>query len=319
MPVAPRSLAGIHRRGFTLIELLVVIAIIAVLIALLLPAIQQAREAARRSQCSNQLKQIGIALHNYHDTNRALPPGWIGLTNGVPDVENGRSGFGWAAYLLTFMDQAAIANQLDWNLGIDHAANTVARATYLPAFRCPSDTGPQFWQLNEEGTTNPLAVLPNANYVACFGVFGWEDVCDASVATPQLPFPLAQCHPSLATGPFFHLSAVRLADVTDGLSNSIFAGEHRTRTNLPLGVEPWYSTWVGVYPGGSEAIARTHAVADHTPNHPSNHIDDFSSPHTSGVNILFGDGRVRMLTQNIDEALFKALCTRAGGETVSEF
>ncbi|MBM4076801.1 MAG: DUF1559 domain-containing protein, partial [Planctomycetes bacterium] len=102
-------------RGFTLIELLVVIAIIAVLISLLLPAVQQAREAARRTQCRNNLKQIGLALHNYHDSFTAIPPGWIGVTANVPDIE-GTNGFSWAVFLLPSMDQGNLYNRINFNL-----------------------------------------------------------------------------------------------------------------------------------------------------------------------------------------------------------
>ena len=105
-------------RGFTLVELLVVIAIIAVLIALLLPAVQQAREAARRTQCKNNLKQIGLALHNYHDNYNALPPGWIGVTNGGPDIY-GLNGWGWASRILPQIDQSPLYNQLNFLVKIE--------------------------------------------------------------------------------------------------------------------------------------------------------------------------------------------------------
>ena len=98
------------------------------------------------------------------------------------------------------------------------------------------------------------------------------------------------------------------------MSNTVFLGEHRTNNALN-----WHSTWVGVVAGGDEAIARVLAVSDHTPNHPAQHIDDFSSAHTGGVHLLFGDGRVRFVTQNIDTQLFKAIATRSGGEIMGEF
>ena len=124
-------------RGFTLIELLVVIAIIAVLIALLLPAVQQAREAARRAQCKNHLKQIGLALHNYHDIANGLPPGWIGVNSTFqPDVFGG-NGWGWAARILPQMDQGPLFNTLNFSLHMTATAHAAARTTTLPAFRCP--------------------------------------------------------------------------------------------------------------------------------------------------------------------------------------
>src|SRR5262245_33661195 len=107
-----------HRRGFTLIELLVVIAIIAILIALLLPAVQSAREAARRSQCKNNLKQIGIALHDYHETNNCLPPGWLGVSGNQPDP-NGPTGIGWASHLLPGLDNKSLFQQINFGQTVD--------------------------------------------------------------------------------------------------------------------------------------------------------------------------------------------------------
>ncbi len=299
------SLSRRFRRGFTLIELLVVIAIIAVLIALLLPAVQQAREAARRSQCINNLKQLGLALHNYHDNMNAFPPGWIGVQSGVPNMQ-GPNGFAWGSHILPHLDQAPLYNRLNFGVSCLDPSNLVARQTALPAFRCPSDPSTDIWSLGQEGNlSNILATLPTANYVASFGSQGFEDIC----ATP--PFPAAQC---VSNGMFYHNSATRMADAADGTSNTVFLGEHRTNNSLG-----WHSTWVGVVPQGDEAIARILAVSDHTPNHPALHIDDFSSWHVGGVHLLFGDGRVRFVNQYIDSNLFKAIATRAGGEVTSEF
>ena len=303
-----------RRTGFTLIELLVVIAIIAILIALLLPAVQQAREAARRSQCVNNLKQLGLALHNYHDTHNALPPGWIGVTGNVPDME-GNSGFAWGAHILPQMDQAPLYNQLNFNRECyDTNFNAIAMNTVLPAFRCPTDPSTDRWRIAEEGNpTNFLATLPTANYVGNFGTEGPEDVCAAA------PFPNAQC---TADGVFYHNSVTRLRDLIDGSSNTVMLGEHRTDTRpttiAATGME-WHSTWVGNVAGGEEAAVRFLGVGDHTPNHPSLHIDDFSSWHTGGVHFLFGDGRVRFVNENVDHVLFHGVLTRSGGEVLGEF
>lgn len=293
------------RRAFTLIELLVVIAIIAVLIALLLPAVQQAREAARRAQCINNLKQLGIALHNYHDTSNTLPPGWIGVQGGGPDMEGG-SGFSWAYHLLPYIDQAPIYNQSNGTVSLLDPSNDVLRKTYFPAFRCPSDSGPNSWEIMEEDNpTTVITTLTTSNYVGSFGTEGAEDIC----VNP--PFPAAQCS---GDGIFSHNSKVRLADIVDGTSNTIILGEHRTDRGLG-----WNSSWYGFIPGGEEATARFLGVADHTPNHRAQHIDDFSSSHVGGVHMLFGDGRVRFVTENIDLNVFRSLATRIGGEVVSDF
>ena len=197
-----------RRRAFTLIELLVVIAIIAVLIALLLPAVQQAREAARRSQCINNLKQHGLALHNYHDTYATFPPGWIGVQANASHVE-GPSGFAWGAHTLPYIDQATLYSQINFNVSLVDPSNDVARKQVIGVFRCPSDPSSETWQLGEEGNpTNILTTLPSANYVGSFGTLGPEDLCVAA------PFPASQCR---GDGMFSHNSKIRMADIADGV------------------------------------------------------------------------------------------------------
>ena len=290
------------RKAFTLIELLVVIAIIAILVALLLPAVQQAREAARRSQCKNNLKQIGLALHNYHDVNSVLPPGWIGVTAGVSDIY-GVNGWGWAAKLLPQMEQGALYNQLNFNVRVGDPLNAAHRVRPIATFRCPSDTGPDTWTIKDSSGT-ALADLATANYV---GVFGASDIDDCYSAPNS---------PCVGEGAFFQNSRVRFADITDGLSNTIVAGEHRSRKDPGI---TWNSTWAGVIANGDDAIVRVLGAADHTPNHPSNHIDDFSSMHVGGAHFVLGDGAVRFVGTNIDIGVYQSLATRAGGETPSEY
>lgn len=292
------------RRGFTLIELLVVIAIIAILIALLLPAVQQAREAARRTQTRNYLKQIGIALHNYHDKSKSLPPGWIGVSNGRADVE-GPSGWGWAALILPELDQGPLHDQLDFHQPVDAGVNDIARRTALPVFRSPSDPSPELWQLNDEDTGALLTRLPTANFVGNFGTMELED-CEG----------LAAGMTCQGDGVFFHNSSIRFRDLTDGVSNTFLVGQRKTDTSQ---TPPWHSTWVGVIAGGEEAFARILGVADHSPNSAASHLDDFSSNHAGGVHFLFGDGRVRFVSENIDLGIYQALATRNGREPVGDF
>jgi len=292
------------RVGFTLIELLVVIAIIAVLIALLLPAVQQARDAARRTQNRNNLKQIGIALHNYHEAHNVFPPGWIGVTAGQQHVE-GESGFGWATFLLPNLEQEPLYKRLDFSQPLMAPANGVARNTYLPAFRNPSDSADNLWEITSEADGSALTMLPTANYIGNFGTTELEE-CEG----------LAAGTPCAGNGMFFLNSAVRIRDVTDGTSNTFHVGERRTRTD----VDPeWHSTWVGVAPEGEEAFARILGVADHRPNSPAGHLDDFSGPSPGGVFFLFVDGRVRFVTENINLGVYQSLATRNGGELVGEF
>ncbi|WP_417392500.1 DUF1559 domain-containing protein [Gimesia sp.] len=291
------------RRGFTLIELLVVIAIIAILIALLLPAVQQAREAARRSTCKNNLKQIGLALHNYNETHSVLPSGWIGVEPGVgANVEYG-SGWGWGTMILPFMDQSPLYNKINFSRDINDPIQTTGLVDIvLPAFRCPSDPADNSFELEEEGSPGTVLIrLATANYI---GVFGSEELDDCEIVAPG-----TNCQSS---GTFYQNSNTRFRDVTDGLSQTLFAGERKTDATAG-----WYSTWVGAVPEGAETFARVLGATDHVPNDPASHFDDFSSHHTGGAQFLFGDGRVRFISENIDKTVYQSLSSIRGGELTS--
>ncbi len=289
--------------GFTLIELLVVIAIIAILISLLLPAVQQAREAARRSQCRNNLKQLGLAVHNYHDQFSMLPPGWIGVNAvGQPDTE-GLNGWAWGTRLLPNLDQAPMYGRINFSLSVADPAHSALIRSSLPTFRCPSDVGPAEWTILSEADGSSLATLASANYV---GVFGTTDI-DACEGVPA-PF---QCR---GDGALFHNSRLPFSNFTDGLSSTLILGEHRTNEQLD-----WHSTWAGFIPEGEEAAVRFLGTCDHTPNSPSNHIDDFSSLHVGGAHFTLGDGAVRFVSTNIDLRLYQSLATRAGNEPTGDF
>jgi prepilin-type N-terminal cleavage/methylation domain-containing protein len=279
-----------RRSAFTLVELLVVIAIIGVLVALLLPAIQAAREAARASQCKNSLKQLGLALHGYHDVMNQLPAGWIG--NGP----EGPPGWGWPTALLAYFEQKNLAESgIRFHLPIDHPQNLAARETVLPLLLCSSDGHAKQFTIgaddalgaNIDGGT-PLFKIARSNYVGMFGTLEVEDEA------------------SNGDGVFFHNSRVRFAEITDGLSNTLVVGER----NAAFGG----SLWAGVVDGAAEAMVRIVGVADHTPNHPSLHFDDFASYHPSGVHFLVGDGSVRRFNDSIDHGVYQGLATRAGGE-----
>lgn len=289
-------------RGFTLIELLVVIAIIAVLIALLLPAVQQAREAARRTQCRNNLKQIGLALHNYHDSYQALPPGWVGVTQGQPDV-SGINGWSVFAKILPQIDQSPLYDRIDFNSQVGAPSNAAVRTTTLPAFRCPSDVIPDKWTIPTVGTTNPLADLAAASYA---GVFGKDEVDDCNGLAPGVP-----CS---SDGMFFLNSRVRFADVTDGLSATLVTGERMTRSS-----KGWLYTWAGVVSGADNPICRILGDTDVPPNHSDVRMDEFASYHTGGAQFVMGDGAVRFVSTNIDLNVYRSLASRASGDIVGEF
>jgi len=303
-------------RGFTLVELLVVIAIIGILIALLLPAVQAAREAARRMSCTNNLKQIGLALHMHHDTQKKLPPGWstIDPLTRQPDPD-GHPGWGWAAYILPFMEQKNVADQLlDFELPITDPANGRGRVTVIPTFRCPSDVGPETFELHEghhHGHTAGSAgaasgqdhhdafpvELATGNYIAVFGTVDLHEACEHD-----------DCR---GDGTFYRNSQTRFRDMLDGLSQTLMVGERSSQ------IAP--STWVGVVPGGEHAPGRVVGVATYPPNSREDHFHNFSSRHPQGTNFLLADGSVHMVPETIEEPVYHALCTRDGGESVQGF
>jgi prepilin-type N-terminal cleavage/methylation domain-containing protein len=275
-------------KAFTLIELLVVIAIIGVMVALLLPAVQAAREAARRIDCRNNCKQIGVALHAYHDVYRQLPAGWIA------DPNSGEPGWGWATHILPFLEQNNLHAQIQLNLPIADPANQIERETSLSGYRCVSDgrgIGPHVL-LADEATGNPLFKVARANYVGVFGTLEIED------------------DPFAGDGVFFQNSNLGFADVVDGLSNTIFVGERCSRIDG--------STWTGAVEGAEEGLARIVGSTDHVPNHPAAHFDDFSSYHPTGAHFTLGDGSVRMIADTIDLAVYQALATRMGDEPIGQ-
>lgn len=296
-------------RGFTLIELLVVIAIIAILIALLLPAVQQAREAARRTQCRNNLKQLGLALHNYHDVHRAFPSGWIGVDRGRADAHHGITGAGWGIMILPMIEQTSLYQQFNANASISDPVNAALLAAKLPAFRCPSDSGPDTWQILDEQTASVLAELPTANYIGSFGTVELDGCENIPGNAPVRG--TGQC---VSDGVFYHNSVVRLRDILDGTTNTMMLGERRT--NRQRG---WFSTWPGVVPRGEESFQRVLGSADHVPNSPESHFDDFSSMHVGGAIFGMADGSVRFISENIDHNLYQSIATIQNGEVVGEY
>jgi len=294
-----------RRSAFTLIELLVVIAIIAVLIGLLVPAVQKVREAASRTQCLNNLKQIGLALHAYHDTNKRFPAGYADVSP-WPNDDAG-PGWGWAAYILDYVEQGSVRNKIDFKLSVgDSSANIIAaRTTLLAVFSCPSDQllTPSGTFTVSDGLGNSW-LLAQASYVACNGNDGVDDM-----STPQ------------HTGAFIRGRGFRTADFVDGLSNTLFVGERSTTMSI--------ATWAGVIPGalvpsvrspGSFSGASALVLGHCGPHLPNDDIvtdaDAMSSAHRIGVQFLFGDGSVHIIDNGIDMAIYDALATRAGGEIV---
>ena len=307
------SLSSRCRRGFTLIELLVVIAIIAVLVALLLPAVQSAREAARRSQCKNNLKQIGLALHNYHDVGSGLPSGWIGVSNFTADPE-GESGFGWGTMIIPHLDSNNLYAQLNTKRPLDDRSGSPSNAELLriviPVYSCPSDSNPSiFTTMDRNGVDVERSI---ANYAGVFGTIELHD-CENPPGTAPVT-PDGQC---VSDGVFYHNSFIKLRDITDGLSNTLMVGERSTNENQHTGGS-FYGTWAGALPGVHEEPARIVAHAEHPPNEGI-HAEDFSSLHPGGAHFLMGDGRVKFVSDTIDGTVFQGLSTRSGDENPADF
>ena len=231
------------RSGFTLIELLVVIAIIGILVGMLLPAVQKVREAAARAKCANNLKQIGLALHNYHDAVGHFPAGYVdGNTNpdSTPDNDVG-PGWGWATYILPFMEQGNLYAQINLGVTVGTGVNAQISQTDIPIYQCPSDPYQQIWPVYDSTFSSPVTMLSHANYVGCNG---WEECFNnaGGDAQGQGGDGLQGGFGKSGDGLFYRNSKNRIADVTDGLSNTIIVGE-RSGNHSP-------TTWTGAYPGG---------------------------------------------------------------------
>jgi len=319
-----------HRRAFTLIELLVVIAIIALLIALLLPAVQSAREAARRMQCTNNLKQIGIALHNYHAAIGAFPPGYLSLIDPITAAtpfDNGGPGWGWLSFSLNQMEQLPTYNSINFVLGIEFPDNQTARLNVIGSFFCPSDAYRQDTFTVVDATTTgttpgaPICVVASSNYV---GSVGSGDPSSLYPYVPSDPPPGRDN----GNGLFFRNHSVTIAQITDGTSQTFAAGERSqnlsraswtgavTNAAVPLVA---LQAEAGLDPEGGGALVLSHTGEGHGPNSPSGlaHGDQYWSLHPGGANFLFADGSVRFIKELINFSIFQAIATRAGGEVLS--
>lgn len=343
---------GRNRAGFTLIELLVVIAIIAVLIALLLPAVQQAREAARRTQCKNNLKQLGLALHNFHDTFLHFPVG---------EYNNDNNQWGWNLFVLPYMDQAPLytaitVDTVNWNnawvppnMGggpnstlpggnIDNIHNATANfgrcdtnnivgngvfpggavAAKLNALVCPSDILPAA-NANGFAKTNYLASVGNsqnwggATSIGCGGVTG-----------------KLQNGILLFSNDDANTYVTRMADVTDGTSNTVCIGEVSCSTSTTTGTPTRLPVWAGANGGGcgtTQDVGRVFRAMDAAlpPNNGSNTAPSalsdytFGSQHVGGLQVLLTDGSVRFVSLNISATTWGELGSRNGGGILGDF
>lgn len=346
-------------RGFTLVELLVVIAIIGTLISLLLPAVQAAREAARRMQCANNLKQLGLAMQAYEGFYKQLPPGYVSNSHLSPAPADrdptswdASPGWGWGAHILDFIEASNIANAVDKSEPFWASKYASLILTSIPTFICPSSSGAIEPFVIADETGNPLGLgggqiqVARSHYVASHGQEScWGD-CGGSASQVVFADIYSQAKKTvmhnrnvslIADGPFYRNSKTRLKEVTDGLANTIFLGEH---SSLLSG-----KTWVGVAPGAfthplfsspengpdtAATLVLVHAGPSggeedvnglpiiHPLNFPTYHVGQMFSEHPGGGNVGLGDGSTHFVSNDVDLIIWAEFSSIAEGEPVRE-
>ena len=309
------------RCAFTLVELLVVIAIIGVLVGLLLPAVQSAREAARRVSCQNNLKQQGLAMHMHHDSYERMPSGYIspGVTPADPAVAETSMGYAWGMQILPYLEEGSLGTQIDRSREATDPVNAalVAEAR-VSVYQCPTDSPPLHFEVS--GAAGSMS-LPSSNYAA---ILGYNNVTAS---------------PGKGTGVYYRNSRHRFADIKDGTSKTICVGErkHLHDFGISPGVDAnttWYAAIPGVFRPAGMAMMPMHRegpgslVLGHvgqpgmgmgkTPNH-TNHIVHYSSQHPGGVMFLLCDGSTHFIRDDIDYATFRNLGERADGHPLGEY
>lgn len=297
------------RPGFTRIELLVAAAMGLLLAANAAPAVMQFREAAQRTQCKNNLKMLGLALHNYHEAYNTFPPGYV-----VRNWDStSQSGFGWMAALLPFVDQQPIYNYLNYDVGsimdvTPDSRQKTALMTLVPAYRCPADA---LQNLNEK-----RGGWPTSNYSGNAGHLAFPRLAAGLVTDfwpGQIPSPHDNRTRSGIMGPN---SKIGIRDITDGTSNTIMVGE-RSVTSL-----------AGIWPGITSATHENDALTDTSHlSRPNAGLTSFSSSHQDGLHILLCDGSVRWIQDSIDsqptdepkepKGIYQKLGCRNDGQLIS--
>ena len=285
-------------QAFTLIELLVVIAIIAILIALLLPAVQQAREAARRTQCKNNLLQIGLAIHNYEMAHEVLPSGTINLKG--PIVNNDVTGYhmNWLAQIMPYLDEPVLYQHIDFDLSVYADEQEKAREYVVRSLSCPSS--PVSFTV-----TSPhpqiIGQVFNSSYAGCY-----NDI--------EVPIDIDN------NGVFFLNSSIRYNEIRDGSSNTIFVGEKfdaPSQFGWMSGTRATLRNASSINKGAIKPFSG--AAPNPLAGDNAGTNGGFGSYHTGGAQFLFGDGSVRFLTQNIGTKVLNALGNRHDGTLVNAY
>lgn len=346
------------RHAFTLVELLVSIAIIGILVALLLPAVQAARESARRSQCTNNLRQLVLASHIYESARRVLPPGYaVSTVSTSNETGDAAPGWGWGASLLEYLEESALAGSIDDDTPIWDPRHQQAAQTTIAAFLCPSVSGPSepFVVADESETPIDLGsgpiTLGRSHYVAshgqesCWGECGspafdggrrevFVDIYATGPAAKGVSSVGADGDLSkISDGPFYRNSRTRFAEITDGLSKTIFFGEHSSLLSEKTwaGVVPTASTrpafesgdngpdsaatlvLVHAGPSGGEQYA-TGLPIIHPINFPTYHVGQMFAEHPGGGNVALGDASVRFVSDDVNLILWAEYSSLGEGE-----
>ena len=313
-----RDPRAVQRGGFTLVELLVVIAIIGILVALLLPAVQQAREAARRTQCLNNFRQVGLALHNHHSAQRRFPAG-------QDQPNQGPWGMGWGGQLLPYMEETNVYNQYDPDFDFLSARNRQVGGTDIPMFLCPSAQGRNAGGWIE--CCSGFNLGPNAT--DDFRETNMAGLCDSCECFQNHTIARVD-----ANGMLVNVKGKRIKDCTDGTSNTIIVGEvtgawgdHPNQGRAFIG-HAWIGWNVddvseGINGPGSVPGGRDDNIDPIDGDGGNRHIEyydevGFSSFHPGNAHFLRTDGSAAPLSEDISQRLLEALVTRRGGETVSE-